>query len=230
MIIKFENKAKVVGIVTSIEKEYETDINNQLETFYRVMLDIPRFSENHDIVPFIMSSKTIRLNGVEVDSKVCVEGSIRTRNVDDETGHHKKVYGFAAGVAVLTDEEYETTEEKNRVYLEGVICMKPNFRTTNSGRLITDLVIAQSRDGYPNRSRRRKARSYYLPCLAWGNDAKIAQQLEVGDKICLLGRFQSREYRRKSDPMGEVHVAYEISILEYCLYEENKANEMADAV
>lgn len=215
---RYENEAKIAGIVKSIEEEYELST----ETYYRVILEVPRLSENCDLLPFIMPSKMIQLNGIEEGMRLLITGSVRTKNVTSEDGHHKKVYGFASMAQVLSPEEYEAVEDKNNVRIEGAICMPPTFRTTTSGRLIADLVVAQSREAGVAKGQKKKIRSYYLPCIAWGNDAKLAQKLKVGDRIRLIGRFQSREYRRKADLLGDVRIAYEISILEYALSNEEK--------
>ena len=220
---RYENDAKIAGIVKSIEEEYELNT----ETYYRVTLEVPRLSENFDLLPFVMPSKMLQLNGIEEGMRLLVTGSVRTKNVTSENGHHKKVYGFASTAQVLSQEEYDAVEDKNHVRIEGAICMPPTFRTTTSGRLIADLVVAQSREAGAAKGQRKKIRSYYLPCIAWGNDAKLAQKLKVGDRICLIGRFQSREYRRKADLLDNVYVAYEISILEYALSYEEKAVDTA---
>ena len=56
-------------------------------------------------------------------------------------------------------------------------------------------------------------KSDYIPCIAWGRNARFVKNLQVGDKIALSGRIQSREYQKR---LSEVEVktmtAYEVSI------------------
>ena len=57
-------------------------------------------------------------------------------------------------------------------------------------------------------------KSDYIPCIAWGRNANYGQQLEVGMKIYIEGRIQSREYKKKiEDGEVEIRKAYEVSIL-----------------
>ena len=86
------------------------------------------------------------------------------------------------------------------LFLDGYICREPVYRTTPLGREITDLLIAINRP---------YGKSDYIPCIAWGRTAQWASRLEVGNRVQLYGRIQSREYKKQ----GEVRVAYEISIL-----------------
>ena len=43
----------------------------------------------------------------------------------------------------------------------------------------------------------RNKSSYYFPCILWGDTAEIAKKLEVGEKVKLIGRIQSRKYIKK---------------------------------
>jgi len=68
-------------------------------------------------------------------------------------------------------------------------------------------------------------KSDYIPAIVWGRNAKFAKSLNIGDRIQLWGRVQSREYEKKLDN-GEVlkKVAYEVSISKIKkLYENNNA-------
>jgi len=46
---------------------------------------------------------------------------------------------------------------------------------------------------------RMYGKSDYIPCIAWSRNAKYARLLDVGTKIRVSGRIQSREYRKKVD-------------------------------
>ena len=62
---------------------------------------------------------------------------------------------------------------------------------------------------------RHYGRSDYLPCLAWGEQARAAAQWSVGDVISLTGRLQSRDYRKtREDGAEELRTAFEISAME----------------
>ena len=93
--------------------------------------------------------------------------------------------------------------------MDGYICKAPIYRKTPLGREIADLLIAVNRP---------YGKSDYIPCIAWGRNARYASNFEVGGHIQIWGRVQSREYVKKiSEEETEKHVAYEVSVskLEY---------------
>ena len=53
----------------------------------------------------------------------------------------------------------------------------------------------------------------YIPCIAWGRNARFCENMEVGTEIKVIGRVQSRMYEKKhEDGTVENRVAYEVSI------------------
>ena len=92
----------------------------------------------------------------------------------------------------------------NEVVLIGYICKKPIYRQTPFGREIADVLLAVNR---------AYNKSDYIPTIAWGRNARFCQNLEVGTKVKLVGRVQSRMYEKKhEDGTVENRVAYEVSI------------------
>ena len=78
------------------------------------------------------------------------------------------------------------------------------YRETPFGREISDLLIAVNRS---------YGKSDYIPCIAWGRNARHASRFEVGTRVKVWGRIQSREYTKKFDEAEcEKRVAYETSI------------------
>jgi single-stranded DNA-binding protein len=56
-------------------------------------------------------------------------------------------------------------------------------------------------------------KSDYIPCIAWGRNARFVKNLEVGSKVTIVGRIQSREYVKKiSETETEQRIAYEVSV------------------
>ena len=104
----------------------------------------------------------------------------------------------------------------NEVVLIGYICKKPIYRQTPFGREISDLLLAVNR---------AYNKSDYIPCIAWGRNARFCQNLEVGSQVKVIGRVQSRTYEKKhEDGSVETRVAYEVSIGSLEVIEE-KDNE-----
>ena len=66
-------------------------------------------------------------------------------------------------------------------------------------------------------------KSDYIPCIAWGRNARFCQNIDVGTEIKITGRIQSRTYEKKfEDGTSETRVAYEISIASMEVIEENE--------
>ena len=56
-------------------------------------------------------------------------------------------------------------------------------------------------------------KSDYIPCIAWGRNARFVKNLSVGDRIAISGRIQSREYQKKfSETETRSMTAYEVSV------------------
>ena len=100
--------------------------------------------------------------------------------------------------------EMDDSINPNIVELTGFVCKEPVFRTTPFGREICDVLLAVNR---------AYNKSDYLPCIAWGRNARYVKTIKVGQKVDVVGRIQSREYQKKlSDTEVETRVAYELSI------------------
>ena len=108
---------------------------------------------------------------------------------------------------VVEDEENEMVKKDtitNEVILIGYICKKPIYRQTPFGREISDILLAVNR---------AYNKSDYIPCIAWGRNARFCQNLEVGSQVKIVGRVQSRMYEKKhEDGTVENRVAYEVSV------------------
>ena len=65
---------------------------------------------------------------------------------------------------------------------------------------------------------------YYMPVIGEYRhmvaNANAASHLIEGDSIILVGRFQSRKYRKKIDFYEQEKTAYEVSILDYEMNDE----------
>ena len=108
-------------------------------------------------------------------------------------------------------------KNRNRVQLTGALCKAPSYRTTPFGREIADLMLAVNRS---------YGKSDYIPCITWGRTARYAANLKIGDKVQLVGRFQSRNYQKQL-PDGTIlnKVAYEVSVSRLSAMKEDPLTE-----
>ena len=109
-------------------------------------------------------------------------------------------------LTIFVRELLEDAPEKNpnNILLSGYICKPPVYRTTPFNREIADLLIAVNR---------AYNKSDYIPCIAWGRNARFVKNLCVGDKVAISGRIQSREYQKRlSETDVKTMTAYEVSV------------------
>ena len=172
------------------------------EGFYDLKIEVPRLSSEKDYIPVTVSERL--LNGVKAGDDVTIDGEFRSYN--------KLMEGKSKLVLTLFAKELTPEldlENSNTISLTGYLCKPPIYRTTPFGREICDCLIAVNR---------AYNKSDYIPCIAWGRNARFVNGLQVGEKITLCGRIQSRNYTKKTDEKTSVtKTAYEISISNICL-------------
>lgn len=168
-------------------------------------------------MPITISERLIFNIDINPSQYVIIEGQLRSYNRYVESSNKLVLTIFARTIHVPGEDELnEAMRNPNEIYLDGYICKKPIYRTTPFGREITDLLIAVNRP---------YNKSDYIPCIAWGRNARFCENLLVGDHIKIWGRIQSREYQKKL-PSGETEtkIAFEVSIskLEFIEYDNNR--------
>ena len=189
------NKVALIGKVvegTQFSHEYKG------ERFLVTVVGVKRNSGTLDVLPIIHSDK---LGSFEVDEKVGIQGSFRSRNeiVNEKKRLILNVFADEIEIADINSIDINTIE------LAGFICKVPVKRDTPAGREICDLLIA---------SNRTTGKADYIPCISWSRNARYSSKLQVGEKVKITGRVQSRGYQKKiSETEFEDRVAYEVSIV-----------------
>ena len=219
------NYLTLVGKVTG-EKRFSHEIYG--ERFYIFNLEIPRLSGVADIIPITISERLISDDTLNDGQKLLVKGQFRSYNSYESEKNRLILTVFAKDVRTINEEEQNEEENEiarkdmitNEVVLIGYICKKPIYRQTPFGREIADILLAVNR---------AYNKSDYIPCIAWGRNARFCQNLEVGSQIKLVGRVQSRTYEKKhEDGSVETRVAYEVSVGSLEVIEENDNQNDAD--
>jgi len=159
---------------------------------------VPRLSGTMDHVPLTIPGRNLAFMPDEGD-RLSVWGQLRTYNRHTEQGTHLCVTVFAKGIEPLGEEEMP----QNEVSLSGYLCKPAVFRTTPFLREIGDMLIACNRSFN---------KSDYLPCIAWGRNARTVSELPVGSRLYIQGRIQSRRYQKQlSDGTVQDRTAHEVS-------------------
>ena len=202
------NHLVLVGKVTS-DKTYSHEIYG--EKFYIFDLEVPRLSSAVDIIPITVSERLLTDLNLEIGTKLSIEGQFRSYNSYQNERNKLILTVFAKDIVEIKDEpkKEDSEEEKkdvvtNEVTLSGYVCKKPIYRQTPFDREISDLLLAVNR---------AYNKSDYIPCIAWGRNARFCQNMEVGTEVKIVGRVQSRKYEKKfEDGTSETRISYEVSI------------------
>ena len=176
------------------------------EGFYEMDILVKRLSGQADVLPVTISERLIERGNVKVGTELKALGQFRSYNklVDGKSKLMLTVF-----VREILDEDY--SQNPNNIVLSGYICKPPIYRTTPFNREIADVLIAVNR---------AYNKSDYIPCIAWGRNARFVKNLSVGEKIALSGRIQSREYQKKiSETETKFMTAYEVSISKLAAYD-----------
>ncbi|NLM10693.1 MAG: single-stranded DNA-binding protein [Clostridiaceae bacterium] len=209
------NSASLTGKIIS-KPEFSHEVYG--EGFYNITVEVPRLSNTYDYLPVMFSERLLPLEKFEIGKIVAVDGQFRSYNNYSSEGGHKLLLTVFARDIVIMDPS-DKVRVTNSIYLNGFICKNPVYRTTPFGREISDILLAVNR---------AYNKSDYIPCIAWGRNARYASNFEVGDNIKIWGRIQSRKYQKKlSDGTVEDRIAYEVSIskMEINKHNNNKSDK-----
>ena len=207
--IKMERtENNVVKLTGTIVAGYEYSHSVMGENFYATELVSRRGSGTEDIVKILVSERLIDVSENDIGRRVSVEGQYRSFNSHEEHGSKLLLQVFVKKIEKITEDI-----EENSIYLDGFICKPPIYRMTPLGREIADVLLAVNR---------AYGKSDYITCIMWGRNARFAEVLEVGSRIKVNGRIQSRGYVKKYEDHEEEKRAYEVSISTFELGEEVK--------
>lgn len=196
------NQVNIIGKVVS-EFKFSHEVFG--EGFYLVDVSVNRLSEMVDIIPLMISERLLDVTKDYRGMKIEVSGQFRSYNRHEDTRNKLILSIFVRELQFIEDDEMPEEQSKaNQIFLDGFVCKPPTYRKTPLGREIADILIAVNRP---------YGKSDYIPCIAWGRNARYAAGIEVGGHLQIQGRVQSREYTKKlSDEEVEKRVAYEVSV------------------
>ena len=196
------NYLELVGKITS-EKVFSHEIYG--ESFYIFNLEVPRLSGTADSIPITISERLISNFDLSIGKEVEIEGQFRSYNTYENQRSRLVLTVFAKDIREHVEQEEQEREKiSNEVVLVGYICKKPIYRKTPFGREISDILLAVNR---------AYNKSDYIPCIAWGRNARFCENMEIGTEVKIVGRVQSRMYEKKhEDGTIEPRVAYEVSV------------------
>ena len=196
------NRVSIIGEVVS-DFKFSHEVFG--EGFYLVSVSVNRLSDMVDIIPLMISERLIDVTKDYKGMKLEVSGQFRSYNRHEGVKNKLILSIFVRELQFVDDDDMPEEQAKsNQIFLDGYVCKPPIYRKTPLGREIADVLIAVNRP---------YGKSDYIPCIAWGRNARYSASIEVGGHLQIWGRVQSREYTKKlSDEEVEKRVAYEVSV------------------
>ncbi len=179
---------------------------NHTRRFDKFPLRVERLSGQNDMPVIVASEALLRVCPVDEDRAFASSGSC-ARSTTSGHGSRLVISTFAQSIEPCDGGHF------NRILLSGVLCKQPTLRRTPLGRSICDMILAVNR---------RYGRADYLPCIAWGKVAAKIAEMQVGDRLTLEGRVQSRTYIKQTDAGSEERTAYEVSVMQLLDDEETE--------
>lgn len=164
--------------------------------YYTFPLRVARLSGTDDILNVICGEELLSALEPDGSPMLRVQGELRSYNNKSGVGNRLVIFVFATAVSFCGD------AAENRAEIRGTVCKQPGSRVTPMGREICDLLVAVNRNF---------GHSDYLPCIAWGENARAAALYKVGDRIAISGRIQSRSYIKNINGEMERRTAFEVS-------------------
>ena len=170
-----------------------TQFNHLHANVYSGILEISRSSEAIDQVYFTTINP-----GMTVQSKYDIKGEIHTLNLSQEEADKKRHKKITFVKALSVSEVELSSKDINEVLLGGYLAKRELVRKTPLGRTIQDIIIAVPGE---------KKKSYYVNSIIWGTDTEILKKCDIGQKLLVTGRLQSRNYEKN----GMIHTVNELS-------------------
>lgn len=181
------------------------------EGFYEAAITVPRLSEQVDIVPITISERLLADERMG-EGPVTITGQLRSYNKMIDGRSRLLLTVFVRDIV-----DYDPERNPNTIDITGYVCKLPVYRTTPFKREICDILMAVNR---------AYNKSDYLPCIAWGRNARFVKDMPVGEKLVINGRIQSRSYQKLNEfGEQETKVAYEVSINRIALDECQECDE-----
>ena len=200
------NKVYITGEIVS-DATFSHEVYG--EGFYEFYVKVLRLSGQADVLPVTISERLISGGELQKGKLLSAVGQFRSYN-KIENGKSRLM--LTVFIRELIEEDAE--KNPNSILLSGYICKPPVYRTTPFNREIADVLVAVNR---------AYNKSDYIPCIAWGRNARFVKSLSVGDRIAVSGRIQSREYQKRfSETDVKTMTAYEVSVSKLAAFDERE--------
>jgi len=191
-------KTNIISVKGQFISEFRYSYNVGSTKYYEARIMVQRISGINDFFQVVTDSRGVcsDIRGKYVE----IEGTIRSlTKVDESETKRLNVFIFANYIKVFEPKELENFEFNNYISISGEVVHTPRFKITISGKVICEMLIGVKTSF--------GKKDYLIPCITWNRIAEMSKLLEVGDKVEIKGRLQSRVYNKN----GKEHEVYEVS-------------------
>ena len=195
------NAVALMGIAVD-ELQELAGINGTKIKCSRILIETKRKSSTSDYAEVFITEKTKNeLLPFNKGLPVMVIGKVQT--CKDFKVKHVLTFVLADYIGTVNGEHWE---EQNDVYLKGRLGKGIMYRTRNSGKRITTIMLETD-------SALRVATKCYIPCICWQAVADRVKNWATGDEVEIKGRLQSRIFTKHlADTTAIERTSYEVSI------------------
>lgn len=195
-----DNAVALMGIAVDEPQEL-AGINGTKIKCSRILIETKRKSGTSDYAEVFITEKTKNeLLPFNKGLPVMVIGKVQT--CKDFKTKHVLTFVLADYIGAVNGEHWEM---QNDVYLKGRLGKGIMYRTRNSGKRITTIMLETD-------SALRVATKCYIPCICWQAVADRVKNWATGDEVELKGRLQSRIYTKHLATTAIERTSYEVSI------------------
>ena len=188
---------------------------NHARRFDKFPLRVERLSGQSDVPVIVAGEALLRTCPVSEGQSLRVTGQLRSFNNKSGQGSKLVITVFAQSMEPGDGTYF------NRILLSGTLCKKPALRRTP---LPPGL---QWKHSAGKSGKRHYGRADYLPCIAWGQTAMQIAEMDVGDRLTIEGRVQSRTYTKMLETGSEERTAFEVSVMQLVDEAEDAEAEQA---
>ena len=166
------------------------------EQFFSGTIEVPRLSGAVDTLPYIAPYR--HAARLYPGGEMGIEGQLRAYRRAGERGSRLQLTVLVRKVCGALEGGTNDAE------IGGLLLRSPVVRKTPFGREIADLLVTVER---------AHGKRDCIPCIAWGRAARSFAGLPAGARVRLLGRLQSRAYRKEfPDGTAEDRMTCEVSV------------------
>ena len=156
------NKVSVIGEVVS-EFTFSHEVFG--EGFYIADLAVSRLSDQVDVIPLMISERLLDVSKDYRGMTMEAIGQFRSYNRHEGAKNRLVLSVFVREIHFL--EEFTDYTKTNQIFLEGYICKEPILPENTAGTRDCRYACWRSTRPY--------GKSDYIPCIAWGRNARCVR-------------------------------------------------------